>query len=105
MDAKNVENAASLEDCWEIMRQFPPDLMITPMYFEHSTAVELLIKTRADDLLKEVSFVLIPSADRLETCGLTKQAGVIAILPKPLAANDLKMAPEGGNRICRCHNA
>lgn len=90
--AKNVETAASPEDCWEIMHQFVPDLVITPMYFEHSTAVELLISMRADDLLKEVSFVLISSEDRLETLEPIKQAGVIAILPKPFATNDLKMA-------------
>jgi two-component system chemotaxis response regulator CheY len=90
--AKNVETASSPEDCWDVMQQFVPDLVITPMYFEHFTAAELLMRMRADDLLKEVSFVLISSEERWDTLEPIKQAGVIAILPKPFATNDLEMA-------------
>ena len=90
--ACNVETASAPDDCWDLMHQFVPDLVIAPMYFEHSTAGELLEKMRADELLRDVSFVLISSEDRRENLEPVKQAGVIAILPKPFAIADLELA-------------
>jgi len=90
--AQNVETASSPEDCWEVMHQFVPDLVITPMYFESSTAGDLLARMRSDETLRDVSFVLISSEDRWESLEPVKQAGVIAILPKPFVITDLELA-------------
>ena len=88
----NVECVATPEQAWSSMTAFVPDLVISSMYLDHMTGSELLLKMRQDEKLKDAPFMLISSETRYENLESLKQAGVMAILPKPFKVEDLKMA-------------
>lgn len=88
----NVECARSPEEAWTIMKRAVPDLVISSMYFAQSTGGELVQRMREDPDLELVPFVLVSSENRWASLEPIKQAGVMAILPKPFAIGDLSLA-------------
>lgn len=74
------------------MRRFQPDLVISAMHLPDMTGTELVQAMRHDPQLEAIPFMLISSED--SDCYLEpiRQAGVIAILPKPFKPYDLKRA-------------
>jgi two-component system chemotaxis response regulator CheY len=88
----NVESASSPEEAWSIMKRASPDLVISAMYFDQSTGSELVYRMRADPSLESVPFVLVSSEKRWASLEPIRQAGVMAILSKPFAIGDLRLA-------------
>ena len=77
----------------EFMRgNIPPDLIVSALYLSDMTGTELVLSMRKDPALEEIPFMLISSETSFEQLDPIRQAGVVAILPKPFAFDDLKRA-------------
>ncbi|MFM2478461.1 response regulator [Celerinatantimonas sp. MCCC 1A17872] len=66
-----------------------PDLVISPMYFDDGTATDLIEALRNNTLLESTAYMLISSEDKFHSLDAIKQAGIVAILPKPFQFSDL----------------
>lgn len=74
------------------MRKFQPDLVISSMHLPDMTGTELVQAMRSDDELEATPFMVISSEDSDYYLEPIRQAGVIAILPKPFNIQDLTRA-------------
>jgi len=88
----HIETAQSAESALDIASKYKPDLIISSMYLPDMTATELVEKIKTSDNLKDIPFMLISSETRFAALDPIRQAGVIAILPKPFNSEDLKRA-------------
>jgi two-component system chemotaxis response regulator CheY len=68
-----------------------PDLIISAMYLPDMTGSELLYTLREDEEYDK-AFMLISSETNLSSLEPIRQAGAIAILPKPFTAEELQIA-------------
>lgn len=91
---KNSDLVATPEEAWQRIQASPPDLVISSFYFDNTTGIELVKKLRSDEALEDIPFMLISSEHRFEQLDPVKQAGVMAILPKPFQVDDLRLALE-----------
>ncbi len=73
----------------ERMRAHPPDLIISAMHLPDMTGTELVQRMRADESLIDTPFMLISSETGIRYLEPLRQAGVIAILPKPFSREQL----------------
>ncbi|GGA92423.1 response regulator [Agarivorans gilvus] len=81
-----IDNFVMAENCQqavELAIKTAPDLVVSSMYFADGTATDLVQQLRANDLSRDIAFMLISSEACHHTLDAIKQAGVIAILPKP----------------------
>lgn len=69
-----------------------PDIVISAMYLPDMTGAELVMAIRTDEDIQELPFVLISSETRPEPLDAIRQAGAMAILPKPFIARQLDKA-------------
>jgi two-component system chemotaxis response regulator CheY len=83
-----ADGAAALD----LIKKYPPDLVISAMYLPDMTAADLLLQIRNDDQQQHCNFMLISSETDFNTLEPLRQAGVVAILPKPFAPADLQRA-------------
>ena len=76
------------------IRNYPPDLVISAMYLPDMTGTDLVIRLREDENpdVRDAPFMLISSETRLAMLEPVRQAGAVAILPKPFAPEDLQRA-------------
>jgi len=86
----HFEIAFDGESALHVMSQFKPDLVISAMHLPDMLATDLIYKMQNDKYLEDVSFMLISSETGFEYLDPIKQAGVIAILPKPFNSEQLK---------------
>ncbi|MFT7414144.1 MAG: two-component system chemotaxis response regulator CheY [Methylophagaceae bacterium] len=75
-----------------LLKNYEPDLIISSMYLPDMTATELLGTIRATESLKEINFMLVSSETSFKALDPIRQAGVVAILPKPFNHADLRRA-------------
>lgn len=87
-----IDTAASMHEALERMLHLPPDLVISALYFEDGSAVELLGAMRRLPQLAEIPFMLVSSETRRDHLEVFKQSGVVAILPKPFTRQHLGAA-------------
>ncbi len=80
------------QEALDDMRQFQPDLVISAMHLPDMTGTELVHAMRGDVVLEAIPFMLISSEVSDYYLEPIRQAGVIAILPKPFNPGDLKRA-------------
>jgi two-component system chemotaxis response regulator CheY len=88
----NFLMAENCEQALELAIKTAPDLVVSSMYFSDGTATDLVQQLRANDLSRDVAFMLISSEACHHTLDAIKQAGVIAILPKPFEFTHLLAA-------------
>lgn len=88
----HVEGLSSGTEALAVMEQFPPDLVISSMYLPDMTATELVLAMRSHAALQAVPFMLISSETQFDALDPIRQAGVVAILPKPFDQADLRRA-------------
>lgn len=69
-----------------------PDLVISAMYLPDMTGAELVSTMRGNDLFRDMPFVLISSETRPRHLDSIRQAGAMAILPKPFTMNQMDRA-------------
>lgn len=88
----NVEGLSCGSDAMAVLENHKPDLIISSLYLPDMTAIELIEKIKGDEQLSHIPFMLISSESRFTVLDAIRQAGVVAILPKPFAHEDLKNA-------------
>ncbi len=76
----------------ESIKRVHPDLVISSMYLDDMTGTDLVITLRDNLDLSAIPFMLISSEKRFSLLDPIRQAGVVAILPKPFVHSDLKRA-------------
>ena len=73
-----------------LMTTTVPDLVISTMHLPDMTGTELVQHMRADERLLDVAFMLISSETGIRYLEPLRQAGVIAMLPKPCSQDQLR---------------
>lgn len=86
---KNTEGTGAPLEALDILTKYPPDLVISAMYFDNMTGTDLIHEMRKTEALAHVPFMLISSEHNRDILDPVRQAGVIAILPKPFEHQDL----------------
>jgi two-component system chemotaxis response regulator CheY len=76
----------------EAMRIEQPDLAISTLYLSDMTGTDLVYAMRNDPNLTKIPFMLISSETRFRYLDPIRQAGAVAILPKPFKLADLRIA-------------
>ncbi len=74
------------------MRSMTPDLTISAMHLADMTGTDLVQTMREEAILAEIPFMLISSETHYRYLEPMRQAGVIALLPKPFTGEQLQMA-------------
>ena len=76
------------------LENYQPDLVISAMHMEDMSGTELVQNMRMNDAMVDVPFMLISSETSFRYLDPIRQAGAIAILPKPFELSQLKRALE-----------
>jgi len=84
-----VESGLEALQAMEIQR---PDLVISAMHLPDMTGVELIETMRSSNGLQEIAFILISSETKISYLDPIRQAGAVAILPKPFEYEQLMKA-------------
>lgn len=92
MGITNIDSVESGEQALEQMARVEPDLVISAMHLPDMTGTDLLLKIREDDTLAHIPFMLISSETHYRYLEPIRQAGAIAILPKPFDLDQLRSA-------------
>lgn len=79
-------------DAIKYLQSYQPDLVISSMYFDDMTAIELVKNIRSSENTADLNFMLISSETSFEMLDPIKQAGVLAVLPKPFDRTDFRTA-------------
>ena len=79
-------------DALDSARRFPPDLVLSAMYLPDMTGKDLVLAIRSDRQLENTPFVLVSSETSIRELDPIRQAGVVAILPKPFELHQLRQA-------------
>lgn len=90
LGAGHVEHAGSAAEALEQMRTRVPDLVISAMHLPDMTGTALVQAMRGDPALLDVAFMLVSSETHIRYLEPLRQAGVIAILPKPFDLEQLR---------------
>lgn len=88
-----IENIICCESGESVFEKFisaDPDLIISAMYLPDMTGSDLVYKLREEEY--EIAFMLISSETNLKSLEPIKQAGAVAILPKPFTIEELKLS-------------
>ena len=76
----------------DFMRAGAPDLVVSAMHLPDMTGTELVQTMRSEEGLAEIPFMLISSETHYRYLEPIRQAGVIALLPKPFTPEQLRAA-------------
>jgi two-component system, chemotaxis family, chemotaxis protein CheY len=90
-----IDDVVSFETATEALAEMDkckPDLVVSAMHLPDMTGVHLVEKLRDSEELEEVAYMLISSETQFRYLTPIRQAGVIAILPKPFEKTHLKEA-------------
>ncbi|HEX4911320.1 MAG TPA: response regulator [Permianibacter sp.] len=87
-----VDTAASGHEALAYLHQHETDLVISAMYLPDMDATHVLLRLRADPRWQNLAFMLVSSETRFRAIDPIKQAGVVAILPKPFLPADIERA-------------
>ncbi len=88
----NIEGVSSGAEALFSLQEHQPDIIASSMYLPDMTATDLVIQIKQTDKFKNIPFMLISSETRFDALDPIRQAGVIAILPKPFNHDDIKRA-------------
>jgi len=88
----NVDFAASGEEALEAMEKVVPDLILSAMHLPDITGADMLLNIRNKPELSSVPFLLVSSETHYRYLEPVRQAGAIAILPKPFEKSQLLSA-------------
>lgn len=92
---ERIQGAASGQDALNYLHHQQhalPDLVISALYLPDMTSDQLLMQMRDSPELEHIPFMLLSSETRAHNLEQIRQAGVVAILPKPFRPQDLRQA-------------
>lgn len=92
LQVQNIEYCSNGEEALASMRRCAPDLVASAMYLPDMMATDLIQQLRAESALEKVAFMLISSETAFSRLDPLRQAGIVAILPKPFSAEDMRRA-------------
>jgi len=92
MGIENVDFADSAQAAFVSMESAVPDLVISSMHLPDMTGADLLLEMRENPELSHVPFMLVSSETHYRYLEPVRQAGAIAILPKPFVLEQLQGA-------------
>lgn len=88
-----IDRAETGADALQRIREVPrPDIVISAMYLPDMTGSDLVTQMRLAEDMREMPFVLISSETRPQQLNAIRQAGAMAILPKPFTVSQLDKA-------------
>lgn len=87
-----IDGVDTGEAALDLLQNYAPDLIISSMYLPDMTATDLLDIIRTTEQLTEINFMLVSSETSFKALEPIRQAGVVAILPKPFNHADLRRA-------------
>jgi two-component system chemotaxis response regulator CheY len=99
LNVRDLKFCSSGAEALEQLRNHPVDLVASSMYLPDMTATELLTTMRNDEQLENISFMLISTETSFSRLDPLRQAGIIAILPKPFSNEDLHRALVATTRL------
>jgi len=85
----SIDFAENAKEALDLMEKVIPDLVISTMHLPDITGADLLIRMRERDKFSAIPFMLISSEVSYRYLEPIRQAGVIAILPKPFKPDQL----------------
>ncbi|MGZ4958266.1 MAG: response regulator [Methylomonas sp.] len=88
----DIKCLASGADTLTELSRVMPDLIISSMYLPDMTGVDLVHAIREDEASYDMAFLLISSETNIKYLEPIRQAGAIAILPKPFSLPELRTA-------------
>jgi len=91
-NVKEIDAVSTVAEASAGLKSLSADLVVSAMYFEDGTGLDLLKKIKEDKNLAATPFMLVSSENRLAKLEEFKQAGVAAILPKPFEPLHLSRA-------------
>ena len=86
---RQISAVVSGEEALQHMRAAAPDLIISAMHLPGMTGTDLVQQMRNDPDFADIPFMLVSSETSYRYLDPLRQAGVIAILPKPFTAEQL----------------
>lgn len=89
---REIDPVSSLAEARAALKSHAADVVVSAMYFEDGTALDLLKFIKDNDEFQSLPFMLISSENRISKLEEFKQAGVAAILPKPFETLHLSRA-------------
>lgn len=91
-NVKEIDAVSTVAEATAGLKSLSADLVVSAMYFEDGTGLDLLKNIKEDKDLAATPFMLVSSENRLAKLEQFKQAGVAAILPKPFEPLHLSRA-------------
>jgi two-component system chemotaxis response regulator CheY len=88
----DIRYVATQSEALAEMRAEETDLVISAMHLPDGTGTELVQTMRGDAQLQEIVFMLISSETNMHYLDPIRQAGAIAILPKPFDQDQMRAA-------------
>ena len=92
LSIRNIDCVSNAQEALNYIEEGAPDLVLSAYYLSDMTGDELLHTLREDPANQAICFVLVSSVTDIRQLDSLRQAGVVAILPKPFAAADLALA-------------
>lgn len=89
---EQIEGVGSIAEAKQKLTYANPDLVASAMYFSDGTADDLLDFMFSHNHLRDIPFMLVSSEHKRNYLEQYKQAGVVAILPKPFTIDHLQRA-------------
>ena len=89
---KEIDPVSTVAEAKAALKAHGADVVVSAMYFEDGTGIDLLNHMRTSEDFASVPFMLVSSENRLSKLEEFKQAGVAAILPKPFEPLHLSRA-------------
>jgi len=89
---EHIEEFEEAKPALEHMLSSPPDIVLSSMHLPDMTGTDLITQMRGLDSLEQVTFLLISSETHYRYLEPIRQAGAIAILPKPFSREEMATA-------------
>ncbi|MBA4502059.1 response regulator [Marinobacterium marinum] len=89
---KEIEAFEEATPALQRMQQVIPDIVVSSMHLPDMTGTDLVTRMRQHQALTDVTFLLISSETHYRYLEPIRQAGAIAILPKPFSQDALAAA-------------
>jgi two-component system chemotaxis response regulator CheY len=85
----DIKRMSSGNEALSALKHSLPDLILSAMYLPDMTGVDLVNAIRRDNASYDMAFLLVSSETNIKYLEPIRQAGAIAILPKPFTLSEL----------------